>query len=253
MSARLGAPDLAAQLVDLNDPVDLVAEELDAQGSLVLVLGKDLDHVSAHPEAPALEVDVVARVEHVDEPAQQLVPRQGGAGLQVGVQGAVGGGRSQPVDAGDARHHQDVAPRQQGMGGGVAQLVEVVVDRRVLLDVGVGGGEIRLRLVVVVVGDEVLDGVLGEELAELVAELGRQRLVVRDHERGPLHALDDPGHRERLARAGAEIWKRFADGAFSDRARLVAHGRAYWSEDQKLSHAASVAAARAGSDRCGFD
>ena len=44
-------------------------------------------------------------------------------------------------------------------------------------------GDVRLGLVVVVVGDEVLDGVFGEELAELVAELGGQRLVVRDHER----------------------------------------------------------------------
>ena len=37
---------------------------------------------------------------------------------------------------------------------------------------------------------------------ELVIELGRERLVVRDHERRPLHLLDREGHRGRLARAG---------------------------------------------------
>ena len=56
----------------------------------------------------------------------------------------------------------------------------------VLLDVRVGRGQVRLGLVVVVVRDEVLDGVVGEELAELVAELRGERLVVRDHERRPL-------------------------------------------------------------------
>ena len=45
------------------------------------------------------------------------------------------------------------------------------------------GGDVRLGLVVVVVADEVLDRVVGKELAELVAELRRQRLVVRDHQR----------------------------------------------------------------------
>ena len=75
--------------------------------------------------------------------------------------------------------------KQRG-GRRVAQPVDVVVDRRVLLDVEVGLRDVRLGLVVVVVGDEVLDRVVREELAELVAELRGERLVVRDHERRPL-------------------------------------------------------------------
>ena len=59
---------------------------------------------------------------------------------------------------------------------------------RVLLDVEVGLRDVRLGLVVVVVRDEVLDRVAGEELAELVAELRGERLVVRDHERRPLRS-----------------------------------------------------------------
>jgi hypothetical protein len=54
----------------------------------------------------------------------------------------------------------------------VAQLVDLLVDVGVLGDVGVGARDVGLRLIVVVVADEVLDGVLGEELAELAVELG---------------------------------------------------------------------------------
>jgi len=43
----------------------------------------------------------------------------------------------------------------------------VLVDRAVLLDVEVARRDVGLGLVVVVVADEVLDRVLGEELAEL--------------------------------------------------------------------------------------
>ena len=44
------------------------------------------------------------------------------------------------------------------------QSVDVVVPGRVLLDVEVSLRDVGLGLVVVVVGDEVLDGVVGEEL-----------------------------------------------------------------------------------------
>ena len=58
--------------------------------------------------------------------------------------------------------------------------------RRVLLDVGVAPGQVRLGLVVVEVADEVLDRVLREELAELGVELGRERLVVGEDEGRPV-------------------------------------------------------------------
>ena len=80
--------------------------------------------------------------------------------------------------------------------------VDVLVDLGVLLDKGVRARDVRLGLVVVVVGDEVLHGVVREEVGELAGELGGQGLVVRDHERGPPDLLDDPGHRVRLARPG---------------------------------------------------
>ena len=82
------------------------------------------------------------------------------------------------------------------------QPVDLLVDVRLFLDVGVGPWDVRLRLVVVVVGDEVLDRVLREELLELRRELRRQRLVVHDHQGRALLTLDDLGHGEGLAAAG---------------------------------------------------
>jgi hypothetical protein len=82
-----------------------------------------------------------------------------------------------------------------------ALAVDLLVYRRVLLDIEVLRRHVGLGLVVVVVGDEVLDGAAREELAELVAELGGKRLVVGDHQRRPLDLLDSEGHGGRLARA----------------------------------------------------
>ncbi len=84
----------------------------------------------------------------------------------------------------------------------MAHPVDLLVDRGVLLDVGVGARHIGLRLVVVVVGDEVLDRVLGEERLHLAVELGGQGLVGGEDQGRALHRLDHLGGGEGLARAG---------------------------------------------------
>ena len=52
--------------------------------------------------------------------------------------------------------------------------VDLVVDRRLLLDIGIGGRDVGLRLVVVVVADEVLHRVVRKEPPELLVQLGSQ-------------------------------------------------------------------------------
>ncbi len=96
---------------------------------------------------------------------------------------------------------EDVPSGQQGLGRPVAESVDLLVDRRVFLDVEVDLGNVRLGLVVVVVADEVLDGVVGEQGAELAHQLGGEGLV-RAHDEGrPLEAGDRVRHREGLAAA----------------------------------------------------
>ena len=85
-------------------------------------------------------------------------------------------------------------------GRGKPEPVDLLVDRGFLLDVGVTRRDVGLRLVVVVIADEVLDGVVRKEPPELLVELRRQRLVVRDDQRGPVDRLDDPGDGIRLPR-----------------------------------------------------
>ena len=117
---------------------------------------------------------------------------------------------------------------KQRAGRGVAQLVDLLVDVRVLLDIGSCLGDIGFGLVVVVVGDEVFDGVVGEELLELLVELGGQRLVMGQHQGRALGALDDLRHDEGLARAVAPSRvcvrsRLYTLHQFLDRFRLVAH------------------------------
>ena len=111
-------------------------------------------------------------------------------------------GLADAVDGTDAGHDDHVAPLQQALGGRQAHLLDVLVDRAVLLDEQVALRHVGLGLVVVVVADEVLDRIAREELAELAVQLGGQRLVGREHDRRPAQPGDHVGHGEGLARAG---------------------------------------------------
>ena len=88
------------------------------------------------------------------------------------------------------------------MRSGQTEALEVLIDGGILLDVGIGLGDVGLGLIVVVVGDEVLDGVVGEEGLELGVELRGEGLVVRNDQRGAAVTGDDVGHRKGFAAAG---------------------------------------------------
>ena len=107
------------------------------------------------------------------------------------------------VEAGHRRHDDDVAPSgQQGGRSAEPEFLDFVVDAEVFLDIGVGGRQVGLGLVVVVVGNEILDEVLGKERFELAVELGGEGLVVAEDEGGAVELGDDVGHREGLPGAG---------------------------------------------------
>ena len=222
--------DVAGQRMHVVQRFDLVAEVLDAQGQF-LVGRDDLDGVAAHPERAAGERHVVAGVLHVDQQPQQPVAGHLGAHLQLDRAVQVGLRRAQAVDAGHRCHHHHVAARQQRGRRGVPQPLHVVVDRAVLLDVGVGLRDVRLGLVVVVVRDEILNCVVRQHLSQLVGELRGECLVGRHHQRRPLQPLDEPRGGGRLPGSGGTQQHHIAlprpNPAFQlvDGGRLVARGR----------------------------
>ena len=149
-----------------------------------------------------MQLHLVALVLQVRQTAQDgaLVHRL--AAAQVQDHAHVGVRVPQAIDGGDAGDDDNVRPLQDGLGGGEAHLLDVLVDGRVLLDVSVRGGDVGLRLVIVIVGDEVLHGVAREEVAHLAVELGGQGFVGRQDQGRTLQFLDDVGDGEGLARAG---------------------------------------------------
>ena len=220
----------AGEGVEFGDAVDLVAEKFHPDGQLVHIGQIDVHDVPMDAEFIADKVDVVPLILQRHQLFAQLVPLHLHPGPQADDHAAVINRVTQRVDAGHRRHDNDIPPLRQRRRGRVAQTVDLVVDGTVLLNIGVGAGDIGLRLVVVVVGDEILHSIVREERAELGAELGRQRLVMGQHQCGTVALGDDVRHREGLAAAGdaqqglAAVAPLYPFHQLGDGLRLVARG-----------------------------
>ena len=194
--------DLPGERVEQVQRLDHVVEQLDADRGFRVFRREDVDDVAAHAEHPALELDVVAVVLHLRQPRDDLAL----AHLLVLAQQqdhAVVVRRI--ADTVDRRHGADdhgVAPLQQRLGRRQPHLLDVLVDAGIFFDEQVARRHIGLGLVVVVIGDEILDRVFREELAHLRIQLRRQRLVRRHDQRRPPRLRDDVGHGVGLARTG---------------------------------------------------
>ena len=200
--ARHAAHDLSGQRVEPAQVLDLVVEELDAHRILLGLCRIHVDDLAANAVRAAVQLDLVSRVLQLREAPEDEALVDGVAPHQMQHHLVVGGRIAEAVDRRDGGHDDAVAVLQQRLGRRQPHLLDVVVDRRILLDVRVGRGHVCLGLVVVVVGDEVLDGVVREEIAHLSVELCGQCLVGSEHQGGPSDLLDDLRHRERLSGAG---------------------------------------------------
>ena len=84
----------------------------------------------------------------------------------------------------------------------MAQALDLIIDGGILFDIGIRVGNICLRLIVVVIGNEVFHSVLRKELPELRAKLRCQRFIMGKNQRGSVAVGDDIRHGKSLAGAG---------------------------------------------------
>ena len=84
----------------------------------------------------------------------------------------------------------------------MAQAVDFIIDGGILLNIGVGRGDIRLRLVIIVVGYEIFYRILGKNSRSSVQSCAASVLLCASTSVGRWVCLDDVRHGERLARAG---------------------------------------------------
>ncbi len=235
---RVGARP--GQRIELVDRFQLLAEERETPGPVLHVRGPELQRIAAHAERAAGEALVVAAILLLDEMRDHLALVVGLPGHQILGHRAIGLDRADAVDARDRGDDDHVVALQKRPGGRMPHPVDLLVDLAFLLDIGVGARDIGLGLVIIVVGNEILDRILRKEGLELAIELRRQRLVRGEDDRRPLRRLDDLRSGKGLAGArGAQqhlipLAREHPLDELGDRGGLVARGLEFGAQHETL-------------------
>ena len=193
---------IAGQGVEIADAVDLISKEFHTDGVVFIVSGIDLHRVAPDTEVVALKGNVIALIANFHKTAEQIVPVPLRTHAKRHHQFCKIIRFAQTVNAGNGGHHDHIPSFQQGAGGAQTQAVDLIIGGRILGDIGIRVGDIRLGLVVIVIGYEVFHRVVGEKLLELCTQLSRQSLIVCQNQRGPLGLLNHFGHGKGLAGTG---------------------------------------------------
>ena len=187
---------LSCQQINLGNPVDLIPEELHADRCFTFFGRYNLQHIPVNPERASVEIDLIAFILDIDQFADHLIPVFLHAGPQRNDHFFIIFRAAQTVNAGNTGYHDHVFPLDQRRRGGKPELIDFFIAGRVFGDICIRRRHIRLRLIVIVIGDEILHRVFREELLKFRVQLGGQRLVMGYDQRGFLQTLDHIGHGE---------------------------------------------------------
>ncbi len=192
---------LTAQRFERVDGVNALVPERDPDRRL-FVGGEDVDDRSLDAKPSGSEFNLVALVVACDETLKQFTASEALSALDFQTIRLVVLRRSDVVDARDGGDDDNVAAREKGTRRLQSQAVDVLVDGRVFFNVGVGGRNIRLGLIVVVVRDEILHRVLRKQRLVLRVQLGGENLVGREDQGGTIQRFQRLADRKGFPAAG---------------------------------------------------
>ena len=119
----------AGERIEHFELLDLVVEERDPHRVLRVLRREDVDHVAAHAERAAAEVELVALVLHRHQPRDHVALRHLLALAQVQDHAVVLRRIADAVDRRHRGHDHRVAPLEQRLGRREPHLLDVLVDR----------------------------------------------------------------------------------------------------------------------------
>ena len=180
----------ARQRIDLDHFLNLIPEHHQAPGDAFQMRGENFDRVAFDAKIAAPEGDVVALVLQIDQRGEKrlslhLLPLHKSENHPL-----IGFSRADAVNAGHRRHDNHIVAFQQRARRRMAHAVELFIHHGFFFDIGVRARDIGFGLIVIVIADEIFDGVIREKRFHFSIQLRRQCFIGRKDQRRALQRLN---------------------------------------------------------------
>ena len=194
--------DFPCQRLHLGDPVNLISEKFDADQIVSALCRVHFHYISPDTESCTLDIHIITVVLNVDQLPEHFIPVLHHSGAQRYDQILIFVRASQSIDTGHAGHHHDIPAFRQGCCRRQTQLIDLIIDGRILGNIGIRRRYIRLRLIIIVIGDKIFHCVLWEKFLHFPVKLSRQCFVMRNDQCWLVQRLDHIRHGKGLTRTG---------------------------------------------------
>ena len=193
--------DFACQHIYFRNAIDFIPEKFHTNGMLRGADRENFDHIPTDTKRTSFKIQIIAVILHFHQGAQDFIPVLLHAGAQGKHHAIVFLGVTQTINTGNAGNNNDILSLHQRRRGGMAQLINFIIDRGILFDIGIRTWYIRFGLIIIIIADEILHRIFGEELLQLVIKLCRKGFIVCNDQGWLLDFLNDICHGKGFAGA----------------------------------------------------
>ena len=194
--------DLTSQYINLRNPVDLIPEKFDTDRRIRAVCREHFQHITVHTERTSLKVHVISCILHIDQCTHHIIPVSLHPRTQRHTHAFPLIRTSKSVNTGNRSHNDDILPLGQSRRRRKAQLIDLIIDGRILRNIGIRLRYISFRLIIVVVGYEIFYRIFREKFLHLSIKLSSKRLIMGNDQSRLVQRLNDVRHSKRLAGTG---------------------------------------------------
>ncbi len=166
------------QDIDLTDPVNLISEKFDPHRQIRFVCRNDLDRVSPDPEASPLKIHFVSGILNIDQGTDHLIPILFHSRAKRNHHSHIIIRGTQTVNTGNAGYNNDIPAFNQGCRRRQTQLVDLLIDRRILGNISIRRRYIGLRLIIIVIGNKEFNRIFRKEFLEFAIKLRCKCFIV---------------------------------------------------------------------------
>ena len=188
--------------VDLGNAVYLIAKHFYTNGPLTGTGRQNLDGISPYPEGAAMKIHIVALILNIHQFAQNLVTIVFQPHTQRKSLFPVFLRRTQTVNARYTGYDNHIAPFQKRSRCRVPHFFDFLVNLGIFFYIGISGCHIGFRLIIIVVGYEILYRIFRKKFFEFTVQLSCQRFIVGNHQCRAVGLRNDVRHRKCFPRTG---------------------------------------------------
>ena len=159
--------NLPGQRIKLCDPIDLISEKLHPDRILKGRYRNDLQHIALHPESTTPKIHIISHVLNIDQLPDHIIPVLVHTRAQRNHHFPVIIRITNPIDTGYRRYYDHIPPLNQCSSRTVSQLIDFIIDCRILRNIGICRWHICLRLIIIIIGNKILHRIMWEECLKL--------------------------------------------------------------------------------------